>query len=162
MPDLNAISMGFALALAGVLILGLTWLVLRALPRLKSSSATQTNPPLPVNVNHHDEAVLLIQSGGRVAYVNQKARELFNLWDEPPNLERLARKARPSEAFLSLCASQGQSRFNLNGHLVDGTSYYAPSESGRAILVSLRPPPWQVGVDSSTENSGVAQAFNTL
>jgi PAS domain S-box-containing protein len=162
MLDLNAISMGFALALAGVLILGLTWLVLRALPRLKSSSAVQTNPPLPVNVNHHDEAVLLIQPGGRVAYLNQKARELFNLWDEPPNLERLARKARPSEAFLSLCASQGQSRFNLNGHLVDGTSYYAPSESGRAILVSLRPPPWQVEADSSAENSGVTHAFNTL
>jgi PAS domain S-box-containing protein len=162
MPDLNAISMGFALALAGVLILGLTWLVLRALPRLKSSSIAQTNPPLPVKVNHHDEAVLLIQSGGRVAYLNQKARELFNLWDEPPNLERLARKARPSEAFLSLCASQGQSRFNLNGHLVDGTSYYAPSESGRAILVSLRPPPWQLEADSSAENSGVSHAFNTL
>jgi PAS domain S-box-containing protein len=162
MPDLNAISMGFALALAGILILGLTWLVLRALPRLQSRTAAQTNPPLPVNVNHHDEAVLLVRSGGRVAYLNQKARELFNLWDETPNLERLARKARPSEAFLSLCASQGQSRFNLNGHLVDGTSYYAPSESGRAILVSLRPPPWQVGVDPSVEDSGATHAFNTL
>jgi PAS domain S-box-containing protein len=154
--------MGFALALAGVLILGLTWLVLRALPRLQSRVAMQTNPPLPVNVNHHDEAVLLIQSGGRVAYLNQKARELFNLWDETPNLERMARKARPSEAFLSLCASQGQSRFNLNGHLVDGTSYYAPSDSGRAILVSLRPPPWQVGVEPTAESSGTSQAFNTL
>jgi PAS domain S-box-containing protein len=162
MPDLNAISMGFALALAGALILGLTWLVLRALPRLQSHTTAQTNPPLPVNVNNHDEAVLLIQSGGRVAYLNQKARELFNLWDEPPNLERLARKARPSESFLSLCASQGQSRFNLNGHLVDGTSYYAPSESGRAILVSLRPPPWQMGIGPAAENSGVTQAFNIL
>jgi PAS domain S-box-containing protein len=162
MLDLNGIAMGFALALAGAMILGLTWLVLRALPRLQSRITTPSNPPLPVNLSNHDEAVLLIQSGGRVAYLNQKARELFNLWDTPPNLERLARKARPSEAFLSLCASQGQSRFNLNGHLVDGTSYYTPSDSGRAILVSLRPPPWQMGAGSSAGDSGVTQAFNTL
>ena len=57
--------------------------------------------PLPTD---QGEGVLLVQSGGLVLSINPRARQAFHLLEaEQPDLERLARKTRPANAFLSLC-----------------------------------------------------------
>ncbi len=91
-------------------------------------------------------------------YINQAAREWFNVWEEEPNLESLARRTRPSEAFLTLCAGEEQARFSLNGRFVEGTSYYTPANLGEgleqhsAILVTLRRP--QLVIEGSSALAG--------
>ncbi len=84
--------------------------------------------------------MLLVKPGGRVAYASQAARELFEIAGQEPNLERMARQARPQEAFLGLCAAEGQASFSLRGHPVDGVSYIVPFENASAMLVALRRP----------------------
>lgn len=52
---------------------------------------------------------------------------LFDLReDEPYDLERLARRVRPSDDFLDLCASPGQKRVSLSGKVVEIASFEVP------------------------------------
>ncbi len=154
MFELSPTALGILLLLLGACLFGATLIALRITPRLQPTAKTPAPPPSTKSGPAHNEAVLLVKSGGRVIYINQMAREWFNVWEEEPNLESLARRTRPSEAFLTLCAGEEQARFSLNGRFVEGTSYYAPTTQGEgsealsAILVTLRHP--QLVIDSSS------------
>jgi hypothetical protein len=68
------------------------------------------------------------------------AREWFGLdQDDSPDLERLARQARPMDEFLSLCAREGQTRLTVNGRLTEAISYQVAGPYPQ-MLVSLRRP----------------------
>ncbi len=166
MADLNPVFLGIILLFLGSGFILLTLFFLRLIPRFQSSPQSLPNNPIPSQLPKHNEAVLLVQSGGRIAYINQQARELFNLWEEEPNLERLARRAHPSEAFLNLCASESQTRLSLNGRFVDGTSYFAPYGNEHAILVSLHRPLWavdpQAGEPVVQQDINASQLFGIL
>ncbi len=144
----------------------MTLFLLRAIPRLRATTQPPNSPPSTFQKPSHQEAVLLIQEGGRVAYLNTVAHQWFDQWEEEPNLERLARRARPSEDFLRLCASESQARLSLDGRFVDGTSYFAPFGAQRAMLVSLRQPQWLVdeeaGEKVSTRSDASRQIFGLL
>jgi PAS domain S-box-containing protein len=143
MFDLSPAAVGLLLVSLGIALTLLTLGIMRLLPRLQPA---QEPPPstAALQVSAHHEAVVLVQSGGRVVYMNPAARELFNVWEDEPNLEGLARRARPSQSFLRLCAAEGQARFSLNGQFVEGSSYFTPGSIGsgpecsNGILVSLR------------------------
>ncbi len=143
---MNPTILGLILTALGLGLALLALLALRVTPQLRPSATPPPTPPNSPHIQSHTEAVLLVQVGGRVAYLNPLARELFNVWEDEPNLENLARKARPSEAFMLLCSTEGRAGFTLNGKFVEGTSYYAPGSIGSgqefssAMLVSLRRP----------------------
>ena len=139
---MNPLIFGIVLLTLGSLFFLLTLLVTRALPRLQPLTQPEPAPPVKLDIDSHAEAVILVEQGGRVTYLNPKARELFNLWEEDPNLESLARRTRPSKTFIKLCASESQARLNLNGQFLDATSYFAPNRNQRAVLVTLRQSQW--------------------
>jgi len=126
------------LLLIGLVFILLVWSLSRLVPKIRpprqiDNRSTGAQPPS----NQH-EAVLLIETGGRVGEINNLVREWFSLSEEEfPNLERLARHVRPSEEFLKLCAGEGDTRFSVNGRLTEGTSYRIPGESPYH-LVTLR------------------------
>lgn len=163
MFELSPIVLGTIFLLLGVCFFLLPLLFLRLIPKLQPLSKTPSPPPDSPQIPAHNEAVLQIQSGGRVAYLNQQAREFFNVWEEEPNLESLARRTRPSEAFLMLCVSEGQARFSLNGRFVEGTSYYSPDSTrdgmarGDTILVTLRRP--QLVIEDDSPLISISQDF---
>jgi GAF domain-containing protein len=149
---LAGLEAGLALVIFAV-VLGLTVLTviwLRQLPRNASTpaelTATFSSPePSPLN-----EAVLIVQVGGRIEYVNALAREWFGLREgEQPDLERLIRRARPAEDFLNLCARQGQKRLSVGGRLVDATSYQVPGPYA-LMLISMR----SVELSTSLQDAG--------
>ncbi len=88
--------------------------------------------------NQSSEAVLVIQAGGRVEFINPRARDWFGLRDDDvADIERLARRVRPPDEFLDVCASPSQKRVNVNGRLAELTSYQVPGPDPK-MLVSLR------------------------
>jgi PAS domain S-box-containing protein len=99
----------------------------------------QTDPSfLYSDSSNTNEAILLIQSGGRVEYINNRAREWFGLRpEEPSDLERLIRRTRPAEDFLELCAHQGQKRLSVGGRLAEVTSYQVPGPY-LMMLIAMR------------------------
>jgi GAF domain-containing protein len=102
---------------------------LRRLPRNTLSSIEAASPFVFPETSHTNEAILIIQSGGRVEHINSLAREWFGLRPgEPPDLERLVRRARPAEELLGLFAVQGQKRLSVSGRLVEATSYPVPGQ----------------------------------
>ena len=154
----TGLGVGLALViLALVLIVPVLLVVwLRRLPR-NTSVASEITPtfsspdPTPLN-----EAVLIVQFGGRVEYINDLAREWFGLREtEYPDLERLIRRARPAEDILHLCAQQGQKRLSVGGRLVDATSYQIPGPYP-LMLISLR------NVESSTSSDQVSPDSSLL
>ena len=131
---------GLALVIAavvlGLLVLTVIWL--RRLPRNASIAAEPPAAPLSPDSSPLNEAVLVVQIGGRVEYINDLAREWFGLREgEHPDLERLIRRARPAEDLLNLCARQGQKRLSVGGRFVDATSYQVPGPYP-LMLISMR------------------------
>src|SRR5215216_573616 len=70
----------------------------RRLPQHPKIASEATSDFILPNSSHTNEAILIVQAGGRVEHVNGLAREWFGLRaDEPADLERLIRRARPAE-----------------------------------------------------------------
>jgi PAS domain S-box-containing protein len=147
MFNLHPTFYGYLLLILGLGLILLIALLLRWLP--KSISADSHNSPVqPPRLQNVDNrhAVLQIQPGGKITYLNQGAQDLFKLRGKSPNLENLARCTQPSKLFLNLCAKEGQATFSLNGRLAEGISSAASlTHQKPEILVSLIRPSFEAG-----------------
>jgi hypothetical protein len=131
------ILLGIGFLLGGLLFVLAVWVLLRFVPR-RHPALQETLQPAFVQIDPHEDAVLVVEVGGKIRYVNGPLREWFELVEgELPNIERLARRVRPSESFLELCATEGQARFSINGKLVDALSYRVPG-AVPGVLVAIR------------------------
>jgi GAF domain-containing protein len=134
-------GLGVSLFLAGLVVVTLAWAILRILPRSQSASRTEGIPsPLLKSDASQDsqDAIILLQPGGRVEYVSGQAGSLFDLHEnESHDLESLARRVRPPDDFLDLCAAPGSRRVSIGGRLVDIVSYEVPGVYP-TMLVALR------------------------
>jgi GAF domain-containing protein len=131
------VGFGFGIAVAGLVFFILVLAFLRLLPRNQAMPGASPTPILPFESQTTD-AIVIVQAGGRVEYMNDKARERFGLAaEETADLERLARRVRPSDEFLELCVTEGQKRFSVNGRLTDATSYRVPGYNP-LMLVAFR------------------------
>lgn len=142
-PSLIAASLVF-----GLLAFLLVWGLVRVVPGIRPLQQQERTPPAFVQIESHGDAVLAVQLGGRVAYLNRATREWFDLSEgDIPNLERMSRRVRPGELFLELCAAEGQARFSVNGKLVEGNSYSYNFPGGvPGMLVALRTVKSSLGV----------------
>ena len=154
---MSVFGTGFFAIFIGLGLVALVWFLthraLRLQPKLQAAIASQSKDATE-KLPEHGDAVLQVTAGGRVAYINPIARDWFGLVEgEQPNLERLARRARPSDAFWQLCVAQGQARFSLGGKLVEGVSYDIPGTEPM-MLVSLRQPELSAGLAEAGDISG--------
>ncbi len=132
-----SLNLGIGLVIAGLVFVILVWGLVTLLPR--GQSVGQRKAPVAVaQTNQSSDAIVVIQPGGRVDYLNARAREWFGLQESDlPDLERLLRRVRPPDDFLEVCAVPGQKRLSLNGRQVEATSYQVPGAYPQ-MLVSLR------------------------
>ncbi len=132
------IGLGLGILLAGLVFFVLFWVFLRLFPRgHQAAVGERPSPSLPFETQTND-AVVVVQPGGRVEYMNALARESFGLNEnETADLERLTRRVRPSDEFLELCVVEGQKRLSVNGRLMDAVSYRVPGFNP-LMLISLR------------------------
>lgn len=122
---------------------------------LRRQPGNETTPAVIPSFNIPDtsttEAILIVQSGGRVEHINNLAREWFGLRpDEPADLERLIRRARPAEDLLNLCAVPGQKRLSVGGRLVEVVSYQVPGPYPLMFIIMRA-----VEISASMEQAGV-------
>ncbi len=88
--------------------------------------------PVSVPVEPDAESgVLVAQAGGRVLFVNERAREFFGLDGAAANPVNMARQVRPSDTFLQLFAEAGTARLMLGERQVEATSVRLPAEQGQ-------------------------------
>jgi GAF domain-containing protein/sensor histidine kinase regulating citrate/malate metabolism len=138
--SLDPVSLGMLLLLTGLIFFLLVWGLPRLFPRMHSSAIEVMPPQNLVDETQHNHAVIVVQSGGRVNYINTMARQWLGLHEgEQPNLEILARRIQPAEDFLKLCTTEGQMRFSVNGRPLEAVSYQVPGPIP-FLLVSLRRP----------------------
>ncbi|MEN8242148.1 MAG: GAF domain-containing protein, partial [Chloroflexota bacterium] len=151
----------FALIIAGIALLLLVIpIASRYVSRGRKAIDPAAFPPIiQADLAQNENAVFIVQPGGRVVFINDNAANWFNIsTNAAPNLERMARLARPSEAFLSLCSTSGQARFTLQQTFVEGSSYFIPFQDGQAIMVVLEKP--QLTNLDQTESNLSSQAVN--
>ena len=118
---------------------------------------TQPDPEsaFPAHTANPTEAILIIQPGGRVEYLNDLAREWFGMRpDEPADLERLVRRARPAEDLLNLSARPGQKRLSVGGRLVEVVSYQVPGPYP-VMLVTLRSVELSANLDQTQADASI-------
>lgn len=151
----------------GLIIIALVLIVpvgivlwLRRLPHNAASAPEITSSVVSPNSSNLNEAILIVQFGGRVEYVNDLAREWFGLREgEPADLERLVRRARPAEDILNLCAQQGQKRLSVGGRLVDATSYQVPGPYP-VMLVTMRSVELAMSLSETGADSSILQTIS--
>ncbi|HCK65907.1 MAG TPA: hypothetical protein DHW49_06555, partial [Anaerolineae bacterium] len=135
----------------GLIVVTITFVTLRMM--LRSQTAPQANftaPTFPESTQSND-AVLILQPGGRVEYLSNRARSFFGLREnEPYDLERLARYVRPSDDFLDVCSAPNSKRVSISGRLVEITSYEVPG-TYPMMLVALR---GKEGIASVEQSNG--------
>ncbi len=133
----QSLGLGIGLLIAGLLFVLAVWFLLRFVPRIRPDIREVTTQLDDIKIQPHGDALLVIRTGGQVEHVNKAAREWFELLDgELPNLERLARRIRPGESFLEICAAEGQARFSINGRLADARSFRVPGPTP-VVMVSI-------------------------
>lgn len=129
-------------------VLGLgSWLTARWLSQ-RLSRVRENKPDFnsPEEAGQTQEALIVIQAGGRVVWLNEQARALFGFSRQDlPSLEALARKVRPPELFLNLCAGSGQELLALDGHTVEARALRSRLEDGRDYHLILLRETSQVG-----------------
>ena len=91
---LDPVLFGVLLLLTGLVFCLLVW----GLPRIArkgNPKSLRSSTQRTKSVDSHGHAVLVVHPGGRVNYVNEAAREWFDLREgEQPDLELLARRIR--------------------------------------------------------------------
>ncbi len=144
------VGLGLVVLSLVLLVPVLVTVLLRRLPQNAPIASEATSDFFPPDTSHTNEAILIVQAGGRVEYVNNLAREWFGLRpDEPVDLERLIRRARPAEELLNLCVIQEQKRLSVGGRLVEATSYQVPGPLP-LMLITMR----SVELSTSLQESG--------
>src|SRR5574340_186709 len=134
---LAGINLGLALLVGGLVLALLVWAALRVVQHL--SVAVPRKPALASAFpDSADEGIVVIEPGGRVDFLNARARAWFDLApQDDPHLDRLLRRVRPSDDFLEVCAQPARKRLNVNGQPVEVTSSRVPGSHPR-MLVSMR------------------------
>lgn len=144
---------GLILLILGLVVSALIWALARWALRSQSSWQAAIKASTDEG-SEHEDAVLVIHAGGGVKYINKEAQKLFGLsQNETPDLERLARRVRPSNIFWELCSSEGRTRFSIGGKLVEGVSYRVP-DSDSTILLSLHQSELSTGLAGVRDVSG--------
>ncbi len=157
----DASGVGILIIALGVAFWLAIMLIMRYVPRMRPATSESAPVNLP-DLEQHDDLVLVVQPGGRVQSINERARQVFGLArQELPSLERLSRRARPSEDFLALCAAEGQARFLFDGRLVEGNSYTLRVGPETNVMVALRYPEITTG-DGSGSAGLPSQTLQTL
>src|SRR5687768_5916875 len=151
------VGLWFVILALGLIVPVLVVIWLRRLPHnalLESASVPSLISP---NTSHPNEAVLIVQAGGRVEHINNLAREWFGLrTNEAASLERLIRRARPAEDLLTLCARQGQKRLSIGGRLVEATSYQVPGPYA-LMLITMRNVELSASLNKGDTDSSILQ-----
>ncbi|MCE9645618.1 MAG: GAF domain-containing protein [Chloroflexi bacterium] len=134
LPGLGINLFFIALVLIAAVLTAL-WLLTRSRAALPVISKPVAYPDASRSSN---DAVIIIEPGGRVEHISPLARTFFDLREnEPYDLERLARRVRPSDDFLDICVSPGYKRVSIGGKLMEIASYEVPGVYP-LMLVSLR------------------------
>ena len=146
-------GLGISLFLAGLVVITLAWAVLRMLqPILKVKKSESNSLAFPESTKSN-EAVILLQPGGRLEHLSDSARDYFDLReDDPYDLESLARRVRPTDDFLDLCIAPGMKRVSISGRLVEMASFEVPGVFPM-MLISLRRSDLSTGLEQGNEIS---------
>lgn len=140
MVNLPPALLGLALLVGGAALAAAAWLAARPLARwLRRSTDTPITPPLPTDLEPSDHAVIVARPGGRVDYVNPRGRDWFQLDGEAPDLNRMARSARPRDLFLELFADEGRARLSIGDRPVDAVSNRVAFASEQSLVITLSP-----------------------
>src|SRR6266498_656310 len=149
------VGLGLVILALVLIVPVLVVILLRRLPRNMVVAPESTLPSVSPDSAHSNEAILIVQFGGRVEYINDLAHEWFGLRaGESTDLERLIRGARPAEDFLKLCAHQGQKRLSIGGRLVEATSYQVPGPYA-LMLITMRGVELSTNLDDPGANSSI-------
>ena len=151
----------YLILLALALLLPVLAIVASRRTSRKTSIIPQTTPSFsPLDSSKVNEAILLIQSGGRVEFANDMAKEWFGLRPgEIPDLERLMRRVRPAEEFLTLCAKPGRNRLSVGSQLAEATSYQLPGDYAQ-MLVAMKPVEFSKNLSETDAGSSILRLIS--
>lgn len=106
------------------LLLLLTGMAIWVFTRQFSPNPSRQKPPVtPIpdtteDIGNQTPAVMILQAGGKLVSMNNRARRLFHQdQNSLQNFDRITHQIRPSDEFLRLCTQGGAGQFSIEGAL---------------------------------------------
>ncbi len=131
-------DLAFYLIGVGVILLAGIYLLLRQRGHADLSGQPSTLTVSPINLAGPSDGMVLAAGYGRIVFANDLARQWFGLDGGDPNLELMAEKVHPSDAFRELFAEEGRAAFQIGYRRIEATSHWLPSSDERQMVVVLR------------------------
>ena len=78
---MEGLGPGLSLVSIGLVFVLLVWFSLRLLPRNQANARASISTFEPPDASELKDAVIIVQGGGRLEYLNEPARKLFGLRD---------------------------------------------------------------------------------
>lgn len=132
--------MNFEMLLVGVGLAFLAWLWAFTYQLMNSRTHARTvdaKRVIPVNLLNNKDAVIVAEGRGHLVYMNDRAREWFNLNGGEPNLSVLAAHIHPQDLFHDLFADEGRASLRLGLRRIEAVSHVIPTSEGRQMVVVL-------------------------
>jgi len=124
--------------LGGLFLVGIR-LLARPLSHVRTSAAAPKPSAALSSLEQVDAAYIVARrEGGRIEDLNDRARRLFGLNGDTPNLHRMARMAKPEDSFYDLLAAEGRAHITVANHLVEATSILFPHDTPQYVVMLLR------------------------
>jgi len=124
-----------------VIIMGL--LTLSGVVLIVRQREARTIPDVPLDLSPQtastQTAMIVATLYGQLLHINDTARQWLDLQDTAPDLEQLAERIQPSDAFYALVSSGvGQASFRVGKRWVEAVAHLLPSEGGTRVVIVLR------------------------
>ncbi len=117
------VSIGLFVVIVGLLVIGAVLMTAALASRRQKRLLGSQESIVPVNLASVNDAVLVAQLGGQITYINETAREWYEVETGDPDLWLLAKHVNPTEAFLELFAAEGQATFRIGDRQVEAASH---------------------------------------
>ncbi len=150
--------MSFELLLVGVGVAFLLWLWAFTRQLLNSPSRTRSTDTariVPVNLLNNNDGIIVAEGRGRLIYLNNRAREWFDLNGVEPNLTVLASRIQPADLFHDLFAEEGRAMLRLGLKRIEAVSHTIPTTEGRRMVIALHEVESQVEEDQLDTSSAL-------
>ncbi len=130
-------SLALSLIAVGSGLLAAVWWATRALLRAPQTRAG-AQPARTVPQLDADGGTLVVQAGGRLQAIDDRARQLFDLNTQVTELSDVVAQCTPAEALLEILARPGVARLQVGGRHLALSSIEIPGSSGpQRLLVTV-------------------------
>ena len=140
------------LASIAIVLLG-AWFI----SRRRHEFLSEGEADAPRNLAGSNNAILIADAGGYITFMNETARNWFDIHHYQPGLWTLSQLVTPPETFYDLFSTEGTATISIGNRAVEAVSHRIVDEGGPRQVITMKEE--AVGPILSKEDRGLSESL---